>query len=86
MTHQEQSNVFGDLLQVLTDHGFEGMSQAIEILMNEAMKLERAEVLGAQPYERKQGRRDYANGCKPKTVNSRLGKLKARSRSTSNPQ
>jgi transposase-like protein len=44
--------------------------------MNEAMKLERAETLGAMPYQRTEARRGYANGFKPKTVNSRLGRLR----------
>ena len=39
------------------------------------MKLERAEALGAGPYQRSETRRGYANGFKPKTVNSRLGRL-----------
>jgi transposase-like protein len=42
------------------------------------MKLERTEVLGAAPYERSTSRRGYANGFKPKTVNSRLGRLELR--------
>jgi hypothetical protein len=54
------------------------MAQAITILMNEAMKLERTEVLGAAPYERAASRRGYAHGCKPKTVNSRLERLELR--------
>jgi transposase-like protein len=75
MTHQLQSNELDQVLQLLCDNGFDGMAQAIEILLNEAMKLERVEVLGAAPYERSQERRGYANGFKDKTVNSRLGKL-----------
>lgn len=75
MTHQDQSNTFGDLVQMLAQHGFDGMAQAIEILMNEAMKLQRADVLRATPYERTPERRGHANGFKPKTVSSRLGKL-----------
>jgi len=75
MTHQQQSNPLDDVLQLLADNGFDGMAQAIEILLNEAMKIERAEVLGAGPYERSTQRRGYANGFKDKTVNSRLGKL-----------
>ncbi len=54
MTHESQSTRFEELLQLLSDHGFDGMGEAIEILMNEAMKLERAEVLGAMPYQRTQ--------------------------------
>jgi putative transposase len=75
MTHQDQSNAFGDLVQTLADEGFDGMGQAIQTLMNEAMKLQRAEALGAGSYERTTQRRGYANGFKPKTVNSRLGRL-----------
>ena len=75
MTHEEQSTRFEELLQLLSEHGFEGMAEAVQILMNEAMKLERAEVLGATPYQRTETRRGYANGFKDKTVNSRLGKL-----------
>ena len=43
--------------------------------MNEAMKLGRCDVFGAAPYQRTETRRGYANGFKPKSVNSRLGKL-----------
>jgi transposase-like protein len=62
-------------VELLAEHGFEGMAQAIEILFNEAMKLQRSEALGARPYQRTAERRGHANGFKPKTVNSRLGTL-----------
>ncbi|MCD4726073.1 MAG: transposase [Pirellulales bacterium] len=75
MTHREHCTACSDVVELLAQHGFEKMAQAIEILMNEAMKLERADVLGAAPYERTDARRGYANGFKPKTVNSRLGRL-----------
>ena len=61
MTHEDQSTCFAELFQLLSDNGFEGMAEAIEILMNEAMKIERAEVLGATPYQRTETRRGYAN-------------------------
>ncbi len=63
------------MLQLLSEHGFDGMAEAIEILLNEAMKFGRADALGAMPYQRTEARRGYANGFKPKTVNSRLGRL-----------
>ena len=75
MTHEDQSTRFEELLQLLSEHGFDGMAEAIEILMNEAMKLERADALGAMPYQRSESRRGHAHGFKPKTVNSRLGRL-----------
>lgn len=64
-----------DVLTLLVDHGFEGFASAMQILLNEAMKLERQAALNAQPYERTQTRRGYANGFKPKTVETRLGRL-----------
>lgn len=78
MTHNDQSTCFDELFQLLSEHGFDGMAEAIEILMNEAMRLERAEALGARPHERTESRRGYANGFKPKRVNSRLGQLNLR--------
>lgn len=75
MTHEFQSSTTHEAVQLLADHGFDSMAQAIQILMNEAMKVERSEYLNAAPYERSDSRRTYANGFKPKTVNSRLGRL-----------
>ncbi|MCL4165137.1 UNVERIFIED_CONTAM: hypothetical protein GTU68_014880 [Idotea baltica] len=51
------------------------MANAMQILLNEAMKLERIEHIGAEPYQRTEQRRSYANGFKAKAVNSRVGKL-----------
>lgn len=75
MTHQIQSTDLNEAVQLLADNGFEGMAGAVQILLNEAMKLERNEYIGAEPYQRTDQRRSYANGFKSKTVNSRLGKL-----------
>lgn len=59
----------------LLSQGLDGAGEALRILVNEAAKIERAEYLGAQPYERSSERRDHANGYKPKTVLTRLGEL-----------
>ncbi len=75
MTHSQESTPFDLMIQVLDQHGFEGMARAIEILVNEAMKIERNEALGARPYERTDERRGYANGFKPKTLQTRVGKV-----------
>lgn len=64
-----------DVLEILSERGFEGLSHALEILLNEAMKLERSAVLAARPYERSPQRRGYANGYKPKTLQTRVGWL-----------
>jgi putative transposase len=78
MTHQNQSSELNQAVQLLAEHGFEGMANAMQILFNEAMKIERSEYLNAQPYQRTEDRLSYANGFKDKTVNSRLGKLQLR--------
>jgi len=39
------------------------------------MLRQRSEALGAQPYERTDTREGYANGFKPKTVQTRMGPL-----------
>jgi len=44
-------------------------------VVNEAMKLERAKVLNAEPYERTEGRAGYANGFKDKTLALATGKV-----------
>ena len=75
MAHQNESNRFTELVQVLAEEGFDGMAQAMHILLNGVMKLERSQALGAEPYERSADRRGYANGFKPKTVKTRVGEL-----------
>ena len=63
------------LLEHVTENGFDVMAKAIQILMNEAMKIERARYLGSMPYERSPERHDYSNGFKNKTVNTRVGSI-----------
>lgn len=75
MTHQTESNPLDAMIQALDEHGFDGLARALEILFNEAMKIERSAALGAQPYERSEQRRGYANGFKPKTLATRVGRL-----------
>ena len=76
MTHHDpDANTFTAALELLTKHGFEGLARPLEMLINEAMRLERSAYLGAGPWERAEARRGYANGFKQKTVKSRLGEL-----------
>jgi putative transposase len=75
MTHLSQSNVCQSAVQVLAEAGFDGLAKALELLFNEAMKIERTEFLGAAPYERSERRRGQANGFKDKTVQTRVGNL-----------
>jgi transposase-like protein len=47
----------------------------IQILVNEAMRIERERYVNAKPYERKEERRGHANGYKDKTVKTRVGEI-----------
>jgi transposase-like protein len=60
-------------MELLMQAGFDGFAEGFRILLNEAMKLQRTEALAAQPYERTDQRKGYANGFKPKTVATRMG-------------
>jgi putative transposase len=75
MTHQAHPSVTRDVVQLLAEHGFDGMASAMELLVNECMKIERQQFLGAGPYERSATRRGQANGFKPKTLKTRVGEL-----------
>lgn len=65
-----------DVCGILQENGFEGISRCVEILVNEAMRIERSQALAAQPYQRTDERKGYANGFKNKTIKSRIGSLK----------
>ena len=71
MPHVYDDNELLNPEEVLLESGFDGLRRALEILFNQAM----ARYLKAARYERTEERRGYANGTKPKTVKSRVGKL-----------
>lgn len=75
MTCHDQDNGVRTAVELITEHGLDGLGDAVSMLINEAMRLERERHLVAAPYERTLQRRGYANGYKPKTVKSRVGVL-----------
>jgi len=75
MAHQSESNVVDTVVQLLCESGLSQMAEAVRIMLNEAMRLERTQVIDAKPYERTESRRGYANGFKPKTLGTRLGAI-----------
>ena len=72
-----RNNIVLDQLVELINHhgGIDAISQAVGVLMNHAMVIERADALGAEPYQRSEQRRGHANGFKPKTLRTRLGEV-----------
>lgn len=75
MAHQSESNVVDTVVQLLCESGLSQMAEAVRIMLNEAMRLERSRVIEAKPYQRTESRRGYANGFKPKTLDTRLGAI-----------
>ncbi len=75
MTPQVKDSADGDAIAMVAEHGIDGMAKVMVMLMNAAMRIERDNYLQATPYERTERRVDQANGFKPKSVNTRIGKL-----------
>jgi len=75
MTYRVEDTALERVFEVLAEEGFDGMSQALEVLLNEMMKVERSRHLQAAPYERSEQRQGYANGFKAKRVRTRVGEL-----------
>lgn len=76
MTPRENVSAAADTaIELLMNNGMEGLTGAVEILLNTAMWIERNSYLGAGPYERSEGRISHANGFKPKQLETRLGAL-----------
>tara|TARA_B100001750_G_scaffold215555_1_gene199618 strand:- start:36 stop:1220 length:1185 start_codon:yes stop_codon:yes gene_type:complete len=73
MTHPSEDKAIRTAMESLIENGLDGMGEAIRILMNEAMKIERSDYLQATPYERNEDRVGHANGFKDKTVCTRVG-------------
>jgi transposase-like protein len=72
---QENTTQMEQVLELLTQHGFEGMGEAIGTLMNAAMVLERQNHLRVGYYQRGSERQGQANGFKPKTMKTRVGEV-----------
>jgi putative transposase len=75
MTQQKEDTVIRTIFEIINSDGMEGLGEAVSILINEAMKVERSSALNAQPWQRTESRMGYANGFKNKSVLSKLGKL-----------
>jgi len=75
MAHRQHGNAFNDAMELLIENGFDGMADVLTILLNEAMKIEREGALSARAYQRTPDRKGYANGFKPKTVDTRMGRI-----------
>jgi transposase-like protein len=75
---EDQPTAIESVLELLSEHGLGAMAEAMQTLLNEAMKLEQIEFLRAAPGERNEqcGATRTASRtrpCAPASVNSRCG-------------
>jgi transposase-like protein len=75
MTHHDNSDLLHTVLQLLTTQGTSSLAEGLRLLLDEAMRQERAAVLQAQPYQRCEERLGHANGFKPKSLATRVGTI-----------
>jgi len=75
MTYREDFTLPTELLEQVSQQGFDILPELIRIVVNAAMQAERQQYLKAAPYQRTPERETYANGYKPKTVQTRVGNI-----------
>ncbi len=64
-----------EILQVLTGDRNEALRFLLERILNEVMKAESEEQIGASKHERSEKRQDYRNGTRERELNTRIGTL-----------
>lgn len=76
MTQPDQEHtLLNQIVNHISEQGTDGLADAMRLLLNHAMEIERSKALGAAPYERTAARAGHANGFKPKTLQTRLGEM-----------
>ena len=75
MTYREDFTLPSEILEQITSQGFEALPELIRIVVNAAMQAERQQHSNAAPYQRTPEREAHANGYKPKTMHTRIGKI-----------
>jgi len=75
VSDQLKDTLLDQILKGLIGQGIDGIKPVLELLLNASMKIERENFLGASSHERTEGRLGYANGYKPKGLQTRLGAL-----------
>jgi putative transposase len=75
MTYQTDFTLPSELVEQIATQGLDFIPELVRILVNAAMRAERENYLGAEPYQRTDERQGHANGYKPKTVQTRMGDI-----------
>lgn len=75
MIYKNDCTLPTEYLEQLTEQGLDSLPEMIRVMVNEAMRIERENYLGAKPYERSEESQGHANGYKPKTIKTRVGEV-----------
>ena len=75
MTYEKDYTISEELMEQICEQGLDALPELMRIVVNAAMYIERQKHIGAGPYERTPERQGHANGFKPKTVATRMGKI-----------
>jgi putative transposase len=75
MTYQNDFTLPPEIMEQISEQGFDYLPELIRVMINTAMQLERQKYLRAELYERSQERLGHANGYKDKTVKTRVGDI-----------
>ncbi|WP_374299838.1 transposase [Paracoccus sp. (in: a-proteobacteria)] len=70
---RRKDTVIEEVLEQLIEHGPADMARVFAQAFGVAMQIERERLLGAALYERTPGRQGYANGYKPKRIDTPAG-------------
>mgnify|MGYP000487304297 CR=1 FL=1 len=71
----EEFSMPQSILQIVSEKGFDGLREIMQMLFNEAMKMERENYLHASPYQRTSLRAYHANGFKSRASNTLQDKI-----------
>lgn len=76
MTGHSDDNLTRDSINLLLENGLaDGLPRIAELIINAAMIIERSAHLQAEPHQRTAERNGHANGFKPRSLATSLGKL-----------
>lgn len=64
-----------EILELLFQDQGEGFRKILERSLNKILETESAEQLGAEPYARSEGRTDYRNGSRERSLKTRIGQI-----------
>ncbi len=82
MICNDRDNTVSEILELVVEQGiklllakFDGIAEAIRLLVKFAVEIERDRYLGVLPYEWSDRHQGWKNSYKPKRVKTRLGEL-----------